>query len=143
MVTVVFLVVGFLLGGSMFGGQIIGAFDIAQYWLWFGAIFATVISVVVMGAFMFGGAALGHDTFGKFGAVVTMGGAGLFGAFISFLILAGTYARLWLSYYIIEHTSMEAQSWSDLQSNTQVAIMAFGVLLIIGVLRSASSSSSK
>lgn len=128
MITLVLLIIGFFIGGGVFGAQIINAFDITQYWLWIVATIATLISALMV----LGGAMLGKDKLGRLGAV---GGTAV-GGIVAMVICFVSYTELWLSYFIIENVDENVTSWSDLSSNAQYGIIAFGIILMVSMYKS-------
>lgn len=134
MITAVFLLIGFLIAGGAFGAQVIGAFDIAQYWLWFRAVVVSLFALIPLFGGMILGGAVSHDLRGgKLGMLAGVGGVGFLGAILSFVMVASTYAQLWISYYIVDNVNANAQGWSELTQNDKTAIVGFGVLLLIGI----------
>lgn len=131
MIVLAFLAIGFLLADPVFGLQVIGAFDLLQYWLWFIAIFASCIGILLV----FAGGFLGNYLTERMIVYKTlaMAAGSLFGIVLAAFIAGVAYFNLWLSYYIVEHTPVNATSWSVLPDNTKYAIITFGVMWVIGL----------
>lgn len=141
MITIALLVIGFLVTGGAFGAQVIGAFSIAQYWLWFIAGLATLIAlIVIIGLTFLGGAKAQDEKFSKLGTALTAGVGGIVGSFIAILMVASSYVQLWLSYYIIDNVPADATSWSELPANITYAIIGFFILVVLSFTRSNKSS---
>lgn len=132
MITFILLIVGFLTGGALLGESIINAFELTQYWLWFLAILATIIAVIVNIVFIISGSLIAKEH--KLNKFLVISGGGLFGIIMSIFILATTYVNLWLSYYIIENTPSTVTLVSELPNNTLYAIFAFIFITVLGVL---------
>lgn len=133
---------GILLSAGAFGLQVINGFDLMQYWLWIAAIFSTILSVVIIGASAFGGAAL-LSNYNKVSMIGGAIGGGILGAFLSMFTLLITYTKLWLSYYIIDHIPSDAVNFAAFPQEAQYAIFGFIAIWIIGFMNSMKSSSKK
>ena len=134
MLSIILAVIGFLITTGTLGEKIVGSMELLGYlyWLIFGIGIIIVLAVVVMGSI--GGWAMTSDaTNNKLGIVLgTISGAGLsslLGAFI--LLLTG--ARLWLTYFVIEHINTSATQLSDLGQDATVGLCALAVLTVIGI----------
>ena len=119
--------------GTM-GASIIGAFDIVQYWLWFIAIIATLFGVGIVGLTTFWGGTQ-SSKFGKLGGLLGGFSGGLIGAILGAVVIASSYVQLWLSYYIIENTPIEATSWAELGQDSQMGLIGFAIILVISVIK--------
>ena len=143
MIAAILFVLGFLLTAGAFGTQVINGFDIMQYWLWFSAVFATIMSLlIIFVASVFGGTVLSQ--YGKFtGAAGGMIGGGIVGVLLSGFILLITYTKLWLSYYIIEHIPTDAENFAAFPQEAQHAIYGFIIIFFLGFFRPLVHSSKK
>ena len=134
MVSIILAVIGFLITTGTMGEKIVGSMELLGYlyWLIFGIGIIIVVALLVIGSL--GGWAVASDaTNNKLGIILgTISGAGLsslLGAFI--LLLTG--ARLWLTYFVIEHINTSATQLSDLGQDATVGLCALAVLTVIGI----------
>ena len=134
MIVLAILVIGFLLSEPVFGLQVIGAFDLLQYWLWFVAILIGCVGVLLIGTGGFLGNYLTEQMAAYKTLATTIGG--ILGTIVAVIIAGIAFFNLWLSYYIIDHTPADAKDWAALPDNTQYAIIAFGIMWLIGMFNS-------
>jgi len=144
MVTAILLIIGFLVTGGAFGASLIGAFSLAQYWLWFAAIVATLIGAfIVIGGAILGGTTAAENRFSKAGVSLGAVGGGLLGSIVAGAIVLFTYVQLWLSYYIIEHIDPLAESFSAIGQDAQYGVYGFLTVMIVSLLQTARTKAKK
>lgn len=144
MITTILLVIGFLITGGAFGAQVIGAFSLAQYWLWFIAILASMFALVIIAGLTFlGGTKANDEKFGKLATLLAGGAAGFIGTLISIFVVASSYFMLWLSYFITYNTPLNATSWSELPTDVTYAIIGFFIVMVLSIFKWSSSKGSK
>lgn len=131
MTIILLLIIGFFLNsgdGVTFGSNVIAAFDLTSYFVFFIAILVTILVLLIQLVIYY------SSNIDKVWIVRP------FSTIASIYILSIIYLQVYLCSYVIDNTNVFANSFSELSSDVQLAILSFIGITILNIFTSRSKT---